>query len=76
MIHSFINNRQQKTAVKNTETNWILLHQGLPQGTFLGHLIFNLYINDLNKNLTEICKMEQYAEDTLLICDDNDIKML
>ena len=72
-IHSFINKRQQKTVVDKTESNWMSLHQGVPQGTILGPLIFNLYIKDLNKNLTESCKVVQYVDDTLLVCDDNDI---
>ena len=36
MIRSFINNRQQKTVVNNMESNWISLHQGVPQGIILG----------------------------------------
>ena len=40
----------------------------------MGPLIFNLYINDLNKNLTESCRVVQYAYDTLLFCDVNDTK--
>ena len=73
-IHCLINNRQQKTVVNNTESNWISHHQGVPQGTNFRLLIFNLYINDLNQNLTETCKVVQYADDTLLFCDDNNIK--
>ena len=49
-IHSFINKRQHKKVVKNTESNWISIQQGVPQGTILVHLIFNLYINEL-KNI-------------------------
>ena len=75
-IHSFINNRHQKTVLNNTKPNWISHHQGLPQGTILGLLIFNLYINDLNKNLTETCNVVQYEDDTILFCDDNNIKRL
>ena len=77
-IHTFKNNRQQKTLVKtkNTESNWMSLHQGVPQGTIFEPLIFRLYINDLNKNLTESCKVVQYADDTLLFCVDMISKML
>ena len=74
MIHSFINKKLQKIVVNNTESIGISLHQGVPQGTIFGPLIFNLYINDFNKKLTESCKVVQYADDTLLFCDDNDIK--
>ena len=39
-------------------------------------LIFRLYINDLNKSLTESCKVVQYADDTLLFCVDMISKLL
>ena len=72
MINSFITNRSQKTIVNNTESDWIALEQGVPRGTVLGHLIFNLYINDLNKQIDKTCKIVQYADDTLLFCENND----
>ena len=50
LIHSFKDNKQQKTVVKKTEFNWISLQQGVPQRTILVPLIFNLYINDSNNS--------------------------
>ena len=72
MINSFITNRSQKTIVKNTESDWITLEKGVPQGTVLGPLIFNLYIYDLNKQIDKTCEIVQYADDTLLFCENND----
>ena len=72
MINSFITNRSQKTIVNNTESDWIALEQSVSQGTVFGPLIFNLYINDLNKQIDKTCKIVQYADDTLLFCENND----
>ena len=61
-----LSNRLQKTKAKGIESDWIQLYQGVPQGTILGPLLFNLYINDLRLKVPNDCQLVQYADDTLI----------
>ena len=42
------------------------LHFGVPQGSILGPMIFNLYISDLQDNLPNSVTTFQYADDTTI----------
>ena len=50
-------------------------HCGAPQGFVLGHLLFLLYINDLNQAIKS-CKVHHFADDTNLLFLSNSIKKL
>ena len=63
IIKSFLNNRFRCVKVNNVESDWTKLIRGFPQGTVLGHLLFNLYVNDLQFNI--VSNIVQYADDTL-----------
>ena len=66
MMESFLTNRQQKVTLPSGCSEWIQLYQGVPQGTLLGPLLFNIYVNYMQQMIGETSELVQYADDTMI----------
>ena len=75
LMESYLSHTLQKTIVNHVISDWIGLYQGVPQGTFLGPLLFNLYINDLNKQIPGNTEIIQYADDSTIPTYNTDLKL-
>ena len=63
----------QYTLIKESESSLRTVSHSVPQGSFLGPLLFILFINDM-QNSVEYCKVHHYLDDTNLLLTDKSLK--
>ena len=65
LIESYLSDRKQQIKIGNVVSSWVEIKKGVPQGSILGPLLFNFFINYIFYFIKN-CDLYNYADDNTL----------
>ena len=74
-IDNFLTNRKIQVKINSTLSTSYTVQNGVPQGSVISPLLFNIAVNDLPDNITGI-QISQYADDIALWKSNRNVQFL
>ena len=73
LFKSYLTNREQHSVINGVSSSVLSITHGVPQGSFLGLLLFLIYINDLN-HVVKHSTVHHFADETNLLYSNSPLK--